>query len=92
MKTRRKFTPKFKTKVVLEALSERYTMSQLAEKHQLHPNQISQWKNQFLQNAESVFSKGTKSPQQKSDEEKDRLLKTIGELKVKNDFLKEALR
>lgn len=92
MRTRRKFTSKFKTKVVLEALSERFTMSQLAEKHQLHPNQISQWKNQFLQNADSVFDKGVKSPQVKEDEEKDKLLKAIGKLKVENDFLKDALR
>jgi transposase len=92
MRSRRKFTSKFKTKVVLEALSERYTMSQLAEKHQLHPNQISTWKLQFLQNAESVFDKGVKSPEQKKNEEKDKLLKTIGKLKVENDFLKDALR
>jgi len=92
VKSRRKFTSKFKTQVVLEALSERFTLAQLAEKHQLHPNQISTWKNQFLQNAEMVFTKGIKTEQQKSDEEKDRLLKTIGELKVKNDFLRNALR
>ena len=89
---RRKFTTKFKTKVVIEALSERYTLAQLAERHQLHPNQISQWKNQFLQNAESVFDKGLKSPQQQADQEKDKLLKTIGKLKVEVDFLKDALR
>lgn len=89
---RRKFTSKFKTKVVLEALSERYTLAQLAERHQLHPNQISQWKQQFLSNAESVFEKGLKSPQQKEDDERDRLLKTIGEQKVKIDFLSNALR
>lgn len=89
---RRKFTSKFKTKVVLEALSERYTLAQLAERHQLHPNQISQWKKQFLSNAEAVFEMGVKSPQQESDNEKDRLLKTIGELKVQNDFLSNALR
>ena len=89
---RRKFSSKFKTQVALEAQSERFTLSQLAEKHQLHPNQISQWKHQFLQNAELVFEKGTKSPQQKADDEKDKLLKTIGKLKVENDFLKDALR
>ena len=89
---RRKFTSKFKTKVVIEALSERYTLAQLAERHQLHPNQISQWKNQFLQNAEQVFDKGIKSPQQQADQEKDKLLKTIGKLKVEVDFLKDALR
>ena len=89
---RRKFTSKFKTKVVLEALSERYSMAQLAERYQLHPNQISQWKRQFLDNAETVFAKGTKSPKQQADEEKDNLLKAIGQLKVENDFLKDALR
>jgi len=89
---RRKFSSKFKTKVVIDALSGRYTLSQMAEKHQLHPNQISQWKHQFLQNAESVFDKGTKSPKDKADEEKDKLLKTIGQLKVEVDFLKDALR
>lgn len=89
---RRKFTSKFKTKVVLEALSERYSLSQLAERHQLHPNQISQWKRQFVDNAEGVFDKGAKSPKEQADEEKDRLLKTIGEQKVQIDFLKDALR
>ena len=89
---RRKFTSKFKTKVVLEALSERYTLAQLAERHQLHPNQISQWKKQFLSNADSVFDNGAKTPKEQADEEKDKLLKTIGQLKVENDFLKNALR
>ncbi len=92
MKSRRRFTSKFKTQVVLEALSERYTLSQLAEKHQLHPNQISQWKHQFLSNAELVFNKGVKSPKHQADQEKDKLLKTIGKLKVEVDFLKGALR
>lgn len=89
---RRKFTSKFKTKVVMEALSERYTLAQLSERNQLHPNQISQWKHQFIANANVVFEKGAKSAKQEADEEKDKLLKTIGKLKVENDFLKDALR
>lgn len=89
---RRKFTTKFKTKVVLEALSERYTLAELAERHQLHPNQISQWKSQFLSNAELVFQKGTKSPKEQAENEKDQLLKMIGQQKVEIDFLKNALR
>ena len=89
---RRKFTSKFKTKVVLEAISERYTLSELAERHKLHPNQISSWKSQFLSNAESVFDKGKKSQKSEAEQEHDRFLKTIGQLKVENDFLKNALR
>ena len=89
---RRKFSSKFKTKIVLESLSDRYTMADLAQKHQIHPNQISQWKHQFLANAEAVFENGAKSPKEEADQERDNLLKAIGQLKVENDFLKNALR
>jgi len=42
--TRRKFTPTFKTKVVLEALKERQTTNELAQKYDVSPQQISTWK------------------------------------------------
>ena len=66
MSKRRKFTRVFKTKVVLECLSERYSIQELARKHELHPNQISQWKTQFLAIAEAGFVKGSS---EKSKEE-----------------------
>ncbi|MFO7657159.1 MAG: transposase [Bacteroidales bacterium] len=46
-KTRRKFSAAFKTKVVLEAIKERYTLSELAQQYDLHPNQIALWKKEF---------------------------------------------
>ena len=50
MKTsRRKFSSKFKTKVVLEALKEQLTMQELASKHGLQSTQISKWKKEFIQ-------------------------------------------
>ncbi len=48
-KVRRKFTAAFKTQVALEALKERQTLAALAQKFQLHPNQISQWKQEFVE-------------------------------------------
>lgn len=90
--SRRKFTPKFKLKVVLEALKERHSLTELAEKYELHIQQISKWKNDFIADAEVLFSKEIKSKKSEADEEKDKLLKTIGALKVENDFLKEVLR
>ena len=88
---RRKFTSKFKTKDVLEALKERSTIAELAQKFELHPNQINTWKKEFLNGAEDVFDSPS-SVKSEEDQEKDRLLKTIGQLKVENDFLKDALR
>jgi len=90
--SRKKYTTKFKTKVVLEALKERESAAELAQKYELHPSQISTWKREFLDGAEDVFTSGKKSQKSEADQEKDRLLKTIGQLKIEVDFLKEALR
>lgn len=90
--TRRKFTAAFKTKVVLEALKERESLSELAQNHELQPAQISACKREFLYGASGVFEKGKKSKKSEAELEKDRLLKTIGEQKVAIDFLKDALR
>jgi len=89
---RRKFTAKFKTKVVLSALKEREGLSELAQKYELAPTQISKWKKDFLQGAESIFSTGSRTSEKSDSElERERLLQTIGELKVENDFLKKSV-
>lgn len=92
MASRRKFTAQFKKKVVLAALKERYTMAELAQKYDLHPQQITTWKNHFIANADSVFEKENSRNDKAEEEQKDALLRTIGQLKVENDFLKKSLR
>ena len=89
---RRKFTASFKTKVVLEALSERYTVQELSRKYDIHPTQLTNWKKQFLNNAEQVFDSES-AAKYKAEEtaEKERLYKVIGQQKVEIDFLKKAL-
>jgi transposase len=88
---RRKFSASFKTKVVLEALKEQRTLAELSQKHNLHPQQISSWKQEFLKGAETVFRSGPKGQKTQVEERQDQLLKTIGELKVENDFFKGRL-
>ena len=90
--TRKKYTSKFKTKVVLEALKERSSIAELAQKYELAPQQINMWKREFLSKAEDVFESKGKTKKEAADEEKDQLLKVIGQLKVENDFLNNALR
>ncbi|WP_282090402.1 transposase [Aquimarina algiphila] len=89
--TRRKFTAKFKTKVVLEALKERETTNELSQRYDVAPQQITSWKREFLQNAEGVFTKAPKSKKSEAEEKEERLLRTIGQQKVEIDFLKKAL-
>ena len=51
---RRNHSSKFKAKVALEALREEMTLSELAEKYDLHTNQISRWKSALISGAEDV--------------------------------------
>jgi transposase-like protein len=91
--TRRKFSADFKAKVVIEALKERSTIEELSRKFELHPNQISTWKKEFLNNASAAFaSESDNSEDKKAQEEAvDKLYSQIGKLKVENDFLKKKL-
>lgn len=91
-RTRRKFSPEFKTKVALEAIKERYTLSELATKFELHPNQISQWKREFLGNASMAFTNGKSSNEDEPVVDIDRLYSKIGQLEIERDFLKKSLK
>ena len=55
MAKRRRFTAKFKAKVVLEALSGESSQAELCRRHNLRETQVSTWKRQFLENAETFF-------------------------------------
>lgn len=90
-KGRRKFNAAFKAKVAVEALKEQLTLAELAEKYDLHPTQITEWKKQLLSGSEQVFDQGKKAGSEVSEqqEEKDELYKQIGQLKVENDWLKK---
>jgi len=88
--SRRKFTPGFKAKVALEALKEQLTLTELAQKFELHPNQIGLWKKQALQGFGHLFDNGKPPDSSHQDEqEKDELYRQIGQLKVENDWLKK---
>ena len=88
--SRRKFTSEFKFKVVLEVLSERYTIQELCRKYEIHPTQITNWKSQFLKNGQAVFDRPVKDSKTEAQELEDRYLKVIGQQKMEIDFLKKA--
>lgn len=86
---RRKFSSAFKAKVALEAVKGKETLAGLAKRFELHPNQISSWKQEFLEKSASVFDDG--KSEKKEEINVDKLYSQIGQLKVENDFLKKSL-
>ena len=90
-KTRRKFTAAFKAQVALEALKERETLAALAARFELHPNQISQWKQEFVANSQLVFS-GAVEKEKEDPVNLDTLYAKIGQLEMERDFLKKSLK
>ena len=93
-KSRRKFNPEFKAKVAIEALKERETLKELAERFEIHPNQISQWKQEFLEKSSSVFEsdKTQKKSNSKQETSTAQLYEKIGRLEMENEFIKKNLK
>lgn len=86
---RRNHTPAFKAKVALAALKGEKTLAELAQQHDVHPNQITQWKTQLLERAATVFGGDTGPAEPPVDITT--LHAKIGALTLENDFLESAL-
>lgn len=91
--TRKVHSPKFKTKVALEVLSGLKTTAEIASKYELHPTQVSKWKRQLEENAESIFedNRSKFNEEKKSEKAVDELHRQIGQQKVEIDWLKKKI-
>ncbi len=88
---RRNFTAEFKTQVVLEALTGESSQAELCRRHNLSEDQVSKWKQQFLENAVSVFTATDKQSSKEVSERIAHLERLVGRMAVAMDIEKKAL-
>lgn len=80
-KSRRRFDAELKAKIALEALREDTSISELATRYEIHPNQIYAWKRRMVDGAAQVFSRTTVRASNPNRELAE-LYATIGKLTV----------
>jgi len=88
---RKQYSAEFKTKVVLELLSDDQTAAQVASKYNIAAKSLSDWKSQFLQNASLAFDVGGATKAYKEEieslkEENDALVKKLGKTTIERDW------
>lgn len=88
-KKRRRFSPDFKFRVALEAAKGQRTISELSSEYSVHPNQISQWKRQLLENGADVFSQPSTNGQRDQEAVQTELYEQIGRLKMELEWVKK---
>jgi transposase-like protein len=92
MKKRTNYTAEFKTKVVLEILSEESTVNQLAVKYDVSPVVLSRWKKEFMERASEVFKKGASEAEKELENSKEHIAeleRKVGQLTYEVDWLKK---
>ena len=91
MAKRRKFTSEYKTELVLEVLSGETPQAELCRRHNLNADQLSKWKQQFLEKAPSMFDTTDKSPSGEMQKRIDHLEQLVGRMAVALDIQKKLL-
>jgi len=90
MKKRRVYSAQLKAKVALEALSGAYTLAELAKRHDVHPNMITQWKKKAQERLPELFAGKGDLADASHEAQIKALHAKIGQLAVENDFLSKA--
>ena len=95
-RTRRHFTAKFKSDLVIELLKGEKDLNALAVENKIQPNLLRNWKREFLDKAEVVFDDkredNLREKLKTERHEKDQYARKVGQLTMQVDWLKKNLR
>ena len=88
---RQRHSAAFKARVALEATKQTRTLAELSKAFQVHPVQISQWKKQLLDGAESLFRDGRRREHEEGQALQAELYERIGRLNMEVEWLKKSV-
>ena len=92
-RTRRIFSSKFKTDLVIEVIKGEKDINTIAVENSIKPNLLRNWKNEFLDNATIVFDQSRDDTYKKKflaeRKEKEAYAKKLGQVTMQVDWLKK---
>ena len=86
---RKRYSAALKAKVALEAIKGQRTASEIASEFGVHPNLVTKWRKQVVEQLPGLFSDKTERVDKKSQELESELYRQIGQLKVELDWVKK---
>lgn len=97
MSRKTSYSAEFKAKFVLDIIQGNKTLNEIAAERGLNPNMLRNWRKEFTENASRVFNqtgleKEARRKEDSLEQERDKMLKTIGQLTLERDFLQDCFR
>ena len=89
MSHRKRYDGQFKAQVAIAAIKNEQTVAQIASHYDVHPNQVSHWKKQVLDQLPQLFTNGRSKATADTGQLVDELYRQIGQLKVELDWLQK---
>jgi transposase-like protein len=86
---RRTFSPADKAKIALEAIKGVHTISEIAQRFEVHPTQVNTWRRELTERLPELFGDKQDTAAQDQSRLIDELYKQIGQLMVERDWLKK---
>jgi transposase len=89
METRRQYSPEQKVAILREHLLEHTPVSDLCDKHQIHPTLFYQWQKAFFENGAAAFAGRRPRPQGAKEQEK--IARLEAKLQTKDEVIAEIM-
>ena len=90
MTKRRKFSADFKSRVVMEMLTEQKSAAQASREYGIKDSVLSRWKQEFIERSPQLFEQGTASDDR--DQRIAELERMVGRLAMELEMAKKASR